>query len=152
LFLLQRQPGAQQRSRRSTLNVGSWFRQERKMIRCISPQGDIQRSNPMHTALKKFGVAAVAAVSLAGATLVTSTSAEARYFHRGWGGGWAGPAIVGGLALGALAASRPYYGYGYGPGYYGAYGDGYYGGDCVLRRRVHYTPYGPVVRHVRVCY
>ena len=93
----------------------------------------------MHTAWKKFGAAAVAALSLAGATLATSTSAEARYFHRGWGGGWAGPAIVGGLALGALAASRPYYGYGYGPGYYGAYGDGYYGGDCVLRRRVHYT-------------
>ena len=116
----------------------------------------------MHTAWKKFGAAAVAALSLAGATLATSTSAEALYFHRGWGGGsrpyslerlvWTGPAIVGGLALGALAASRPYYGYGYGPGYYGAYSDGYYGGDCVLRRRVHYTPYGPVVRHVRVCY
>ena len=33
-----------------------------------------------------------------------------------------------------------------------AYDDGYYGGDCVLRRRVHYKPYGPVVRHERVCY
>ena len=61
------------------------------------------------------------------------------------GGGWVGPAIVGGLALGALAAA-PRYGYGYGPSY--AYGPGYYG--CP-RRVVGYTEWGrPIVR--RVCY
>jgi len=57
----------------------------------------------------------------------------------GWhrGGGWVGPAIVGGLALGALAAA-PRYGYGY----------GYY--DCP-RQVVGYTAWGrPIVR--RVCY
>ena len=103
----------------------------------------------MRTGIKKIGVAAVAALSLLGATLAVSSTAEARYYHRGWGGGWAGPAIVGGLALGALAASRPYYG-GYG---YGAYG-GYYDDGCYLRRRVvGYTPWGrPIVRAVRVCY
>ena len=49
---------------------------------------------------------------------------EARW--RGGGGWWIAGAIVGGLALGAAIASRPYY---YGPGYYGyAYGPGpYYG-------------------------
>jgi len=101
----------------------------------------------MRSTLKKFGISALAALSLAGATLAFSSSAEARYYggHR-WGGGWGwgGPAFVGGLALGALA-TRPYYGYG---GPYNAYAYG----DCYLQRRVRYTPYGPVVRHVRVCY
>jgi hypothetical protein len=108
----------------------------------------------MQKSLKKLGIASVAGLSLIGATLATSGAADARPFHHGWrGGGWGGPAFVGGLALGALAASGPYYGYGYGydPGYY-AYDDGYYGGDCVLRQRVVHGPYGPVVRHVRVCY
>ena len=62
----------------------------------------------MRSLFRKAGITAVAALSLVGATLAASSSAEARYYHRGWrGGGWAGPAIVGGLALGALAASRP---------------------------------------------
>ena len=59
-----------------------------------------------------FGVTAVAGLSIVGATLAASSSAEAHYSHSSWGGGWmVGPAVVGGLALGALAASRPYYGY-----------------------------------------
>jgi hypothetical protein len=104
----------------------------------------------MRSIFKKLGITAVAGLSLIGATLAASSSAEARYYHRGWHGGggwgWAGPAIVGGLALGALAASGPYYGgYGY-PGYYG------YGG-CIRNRVVGYTPYGrPIVRRVNVCY
>jgi hypothetical protein len=38
--------------------------------------------------------------------LSATSSAEARGWHRG--GGWVGPAIVGGLALGALAAAARY--------------------------------------------
>ena len=105
----------------------------------------------MRSLFKKVGITAVAALSLVGATLAASSSAEARYYRGGgWrGGGWAGPAIVGGLALGALAASRPYYYGGYGGyGGYGAYGDG-----CIRNRVVGYTPYGrPIVRPVNVCY
>jgi len=92
--------------------------------------------------LKKIGIFAVAGLTLIGATLASSNSAEARFYGRGGrGGGWVGPAVVGGLALGALAASRPYYGYGY-------YGDG-----CVRNRVVGYNAYGrPIVRPVNVCY
>jgi hypothetical protein len=102
----------------------------------------------MRSFIRRLGIAGIAALSLAGATLATSSTAEARYYHRGWGGGWGGPAFVGGLALGAIAA-RPYYGYGYGYPAYGYYDDG-----CGLRRRVvGYTPYGrPIVRLVRACY
>jgi hypothetical protein len=98
----------------------------------------------MRTAIKKAAIATLAALTLAGGALATSTSAEARYYgHHRWGGGWAGPAIVGGLALGALAASRPYYGYG---AY--AYDDG-----CLRRRIVGHTYYGrPIFRTVNVCY
>jgi hypothetical protein len=97
----------------------------------------------MRISIKKFGIAALAAVSLAGATLATSTDADARWRGHGGhrGGGWVGPAIVGGLALGALTASRPYYG----PAY-GAY-DG-----CIRNRVVGHTAYGrPIVRPVNVC-
>ncbi len=104
----------------------------------------------MRSLFKKAGIATLGALSLVGATLAASSSAEARYYGRGWrGGGWAGPAIVGGLALGALAASRPYYYGGYGG--YGGYG--YYGDGCIRNRVVGYTPYGrPIVRRVNVCY
>lgn len=96
----------------------------------------------MRTTIKKAAIASVTALAVAGGMLAASTSAEARYYgHRGW----AGPAIVGGLALGALAASRPYYGYGY-----GAYG---YDDGCLRRRVVGHTAYGrPIFRTVNVCY
>lgn len=119
--------------------------------------------------IKKLGVVALAATTIAGSTLAMTSTAEARFggrggfhgagFHGGGfhGGGFRGRGLGIGLGLGvasglALGAYGAGYGYGYGyPGYYGVYDDGYYG-DCVIRRRVHYTPYGPVVRHVRVCY
>lgn len=91
-------------------------------------------------------MAGLAAATLAAATLSTTSPADAH------GRGWVGPAIVGGIALGALAAATaPRYGYAYGPGYY-SYGYapsyGYYG--CP-RRVVGHTYYGrPIVR--RVCY
>jgi hypothetical protein len=116
----------------------------------------------MSSIAKKLGITAVAALSLAGATLATSSTEPARPWggHHWHGGGfhaggwhrgglrWAAPAFIGGVALGALAA-RPYYAYDY-PTYV-VYEDDDYGG-CYLKRRVRYTPYGPVVRRVRVCY
>ena len=72
---------------------------------------------------------AVASAAMIGLTAVAiPNQVEARW--RGGGGWWIPGAIVGGLALGAAIASRPYY---YGPGYYGSYygyggGPYYYGG------------------------
>jgi hypothetical protein len=93
----------------------------------------------MRSSLRKLGMATLAAATLAGGMVASTSSAEARW---GRGGGWVGPAVVGGLALGALAATapRPYYGYGYSDGYYGC-----------PREVVGYTAWGrPIVR--RVCY
>ena len=91
----------------------------------------------MRNALKKSVMAALAACTIAASALAACSPAEARR-------GWIGPAIVGGIALGALAAaSAPHYGYAH-----GYHGPGYY--DCE-RRVVGYTAYGrPIVR--RVCY
>lgn len=98
----------------------------------------------MRHALRTSALAGLAAATIAAGSLAASSPAEARH------GGWVGPAIVGSIALGALAAATaPRYGYGYayGPGYYG-YGPAYY--DCP-RRVVGYAYYGrPIVR--RVCY
>ncbi|MFO1135893.1 MAG: hypothetical protein U1E30_11980 [Rhodoblastus sp.] len=61
----------------------------------------------------KIITTSIAALTLAGAVAATSTPAAAWHYHHG-GWGWGGPAIaagvVGGLALGAMAASsQPYY-------------------------------------------
>ena len=104
----------------------------------------------MHSVFRKLGMAALAGMSIIGATLVSADPAEARWRgHYGGGWGWGGPALIGGLALGAALAA-PRYGYGYG---YPAY-SGYYGGDCFVRRQVvGYTAYGnPIVRARQVCY
>src|SRR3954469_16853993 len=93
-----------------------------------------------------FGIGALAA-----------TAADARPWghHGGWehhGGGGFGPGFVGGLPLGAFAAGPYYYG---GPRYYGGgpyYAAAGWGGDCYTQRRVRYTPWGPRIRFVRVCY
>jgi hypothetical protein len=120
--------------------------------------------------MKMIGMAALAALTIAGSIVATTTDAEARYrggggFRGGYGGGYGGgyrgygggyrgyyggyrgygigAGIATGLAIGALGAG---YGYGYGPGY------GYYGG-CIRNRVVGYTYYGnPIVRAVNVCY
>jgi hypothetical protein len=117
----------------------------------------------MRSYLKHIAVAALSAVTIAGASLVTSTDVQARPFgfhgggwHGGFHGGWRGgfhrgfrgpgfgPVFAGALAFGALA-SAPYYYYGGGYPYYD---------DCGLRRRiVGYTAWGqPIVRLVRACY
>ncbi len=88
--------------------------------------------------MKKLITGAMAAATLAGATLATTGAAQARpwgYYHRGYGGG----ALIGagllGLAAGVAIADRPHYGYGYygprpyyGPRAYYGPGYGYYGG------------------------
>lgn len=98
---------------------------------------------------------AVAAAAMIGFTaFAIPNQAEARW--RGHGGGWWVPgAVVGGLALGAIASSayRPYYG-GYGPYYgydYGPYAYEYgggpyaYGGDPYYAAPRYY--YGRRYRH-----
>ena len=79
---------------------------------------------------KLIAVASAAIIGLTAAAI--PNTADARW--RGGGGWWIPGAVVGGLALGAIASSayRPYYGYGYDPYYYGggSYSGGpyYYGG------------------------
>lgn len=73
----------------------------------------------------KSKLIAVAAAAMIGLTAVAIPN-KAEPHWRGGGGWWIPGAVIGGLALGAAIASRPYY---YGPGYYDyAYGPGpYYG-------------------------
>jgi len=74
--------------------------------------------------------------------------------RRGYGGAVAA-GVVGGLALGALAAgSSPYYyDHGYAPAYYGGYGYGpAYAGECYLVNQERVNRYGEIViRQVQVC-
>jgi hypothetical protein len=117
----------------------------------------------MRSYLKKIGIAAAAALTLAVTPVLTSSSADARPFgfhgggfrhggfhhggfrhhfgHRGFG---FGPALGAGLAFGALATAPYWY----------SRPVGLYADDCVLRRRiVGHTYWGrPIFRLVRVCY
>ena len=95
---------------------------------------------------KKVVAGALAALTMAGTLALTSTEASAQWRRGyGWGPGAVAAGVVGGLALGALAA-RPYY---YGPPGYYAYGDG---PDCyITRRRVWVEGYGWTLRRVTVC-
>src|SRR4029078_7468080 len=65
---------------------------------------------------KQIALASAALIALAAVAI--PNQADARW--RGSGYGWRAPvaagAVVGGLALGAAIASRPYYGYGYASG------------------------------------
>src|SRR5262245_13241692 len=106
----------------------------------------------MLTRLRRFGLAAVMLVAVAGTTVALPDAAQARWgdgwhgggwhgggWRGGWGGGgwgWGGFGV--GLGTGLLFAAAtapfwgggwgygPYYGYGYGP-YYGGYGGPFYG-------------------------
>jgi hypothetical protein len=100
---------------------------------------------------RKILTASLVAVSLAGATLVTSAPAEARYGRHG--------AFFGGAALGllggALLSGGFGYGYGYGrPYYYNDYQPVYYyPRRCHLEQRfVDDYYYGGHYVTVRVCY
>ena len=92
--------------------------------------------------------AAVTAVALVASALAAATPADARWRHHHHGG-WGGGAALGGFAAGAilggaLAAQRPYYGYGYAPGpvYYDA-GPSYYGGDATGYCMQRFKSYDP---------
>jgi len=96
-------------------------------IQAFSMELDIQNEG---TNMKSKLIALASAAMIAFTAVAVPNKAEAR-----WRGGWWIPgAVVGGLALGAIIASRPYY-YGYGPYYSGYgpyysydYGPYYYGG------------------------
>ena len=92
------------------------------------------------TKFRKTITASLAALTLGGAVLATATPAAAwggYGYGYGWhhGYGWGGPGVaagvIGGLALGAIAASQPYY------------------GACVARTPV-YDPYGNFAGYRRV--
>lgn len=102
---------------------------------------------------RKGAIAALAALTLGLSVTAGSTPAEARWGWRGgyWGWGWGGPVaagVLGGLAVGSLAAASayPYY-YPYGPGPYPAPG-------CYPQRQPAYDGAGRFIgyRVVRVCY
>jgi BA14K-like protein len=120
--------------------------------------------------LPMVGVSASNAAPLAPSTGIAATSSAAAshdltdvYYRRwgggGWGyrrGGWGWGGAAAGLAAGAIiggaiaANSAPYYGYGYGPGYYPAPGyavaPGYVeggGGDAVAYCMQRYRSYDP---------
>lgn len=111
---------------------------------------------PSH--LKKSIVAAAAALTLGGGMIAASAPAEAghRYGYYGHHYGYrpntgaVAAGVIGGLALGALAA-QSYRAPAYAPvGYYGR--PVAYGRRCFVERRVRINRFGErVVRHVRIC-
>ena len=93
---------------------------------------------------KSIGLA-LAAATIAGTMTIANSDAEAQW--RGRHSGAVAAGIVGGLALGALAASAHRPAYGYGPAYYVDEPSCY-----TVRRRVWNEYRGHhVVRRVRVC-
>ena len=75
--------------------------------------------------MRKILTAFVAALSISGAAIGTSSNAEAWW---GWGPGAVVGGVVAGAIVGSAIASRPYYyPYGYYGGYYGYGPSPYYG-------------------------
>jgi hypothetical protein len=108
-------------------------------------------AKPTVNVMKKLGMAALAAMILAGSMVAMTGTAEARWAGGGWrGGGWHGGGYYrgyGGYGIGLGIASGLALG-----GAYGYYGAPYYGGDCWVRNRVYFDQWGRrFVRPVRVC-
>jgi hypothetical protein len=145
------------------------------IVRCSRGRAT-ERKELQMASMRAIGMAALAALTIAGSVVATTTDAEARYrgggglrggyvggygagyrgysggyryggYRGGYYGGYRGYGIGAGIATGlAIGAIGAGYGYGYGPSY------GYYDG-CVRNRVVGYTYYGsPIVRPVNVCY
>ena len=95
----------------------------------------------MNTNFKKTLTASLAALTLGMTVLTSATPASAR------GGGLLAAGIIGGLALGAIAAGSAQAA----PGYYGP--QRVYGGECWMERREVTNSWGDVVgyRRIRVC-
>ena len=124
------------------------------------------------TAFRKTMTGAAVALAFAAPLAAFSTEASAgsrwrQHQHHSHGGNWAGPlaaGIIGGIALGALAASSSRRSHvEYAPSYYPSGGyypaSSYYEGDygattCVKERRPAYDDWGRFVGYqkVRVCY
>jgi hypothetical protein len=118
--------------------------------------------------LRKIGVAALAALTIVGASLTASAPASARGFgHGGGGGGFHGGGFHGGgfhgggfggrgfggrgFGVGAgLATGLAIGGLGYGYGY-PTYANNGYDGDCWIQRRVVYRYGHRVIVPVQVC-
>jgi hypothetical protein len=106
----------------------------------------------------KTKLIAVASAAVIGLTALAMPNQAKAHWNGGW---WIPGAIIGGLALGAAIASRPYY---YGPGYYGygypyyyGYGPYYYGYGSYYGYRPYYYGgpryyYGRPYRHYRRYY
>jgi hypothetical protein len=91
-------------------------------------------------AMRKTLTVLAAAATIAIAAVAAPTDAQARW--RGW---WIPGAIVGGLALGAIASGA------YGPYYYGP-GPYYYGPRCYWQRQWAWDGFSWRWMRVRVCY
>jgi hypothetical protein len=104
--------------------------------------------------LGKIGVAALAALTIVGASLTATAPASARGFGHGGGfhGGFHGGGFSGrGFGIGAgLATGLALGGYGYGYGYPAYAYNGYYG-DCYIQRRIVYRYGRRVIAPVQVC-
>ena len=89
---------------------------------------------------RKLITSTFAALSLGVVALASSPASAGPYwkpYPKYWGpygGGYVAAGVLGGMALGAMAASG-----------------GGYASDCYLVRRKIHTPYGLLIRKVRVC-
>jgi len=91
--------------------------------------------------MKSKLIALASAATMAFTVVAIPNQAEAHWRGHRAGGWWGPAAVVGGLALGAAIASRPYYGYGYDYGY--AYAPGPYAYDYGYGPAVTYEYGGP---------
>jgi hypothetical protein len=155
--------GRDRARRRRVISGWSFAKAERFSTVCVLLKLGLATNMPSRaywkqdmSKIRKIITTGLIATTLAAAVLA-STPASAWYRRYGWyggGWGWGGPAIaagvLGGLALGAVAAgagSYPYY-----PGYYGnpaAYGYPYAARFCVVRNPV-YDDWGNFVGYQRM--
>ncbi len=89
---------------------------------------------------RKLLTGTLAALALGTAALASAPASAGwkPYYGYGYGGGYLAAGVIGGMALGAMAASS---------------GATYpaYAAECYLVRRKIHTPYGLLIRKVRVC-